>query len=387
MKRICIYDTAVHGEFHGYWVESPLRQMNLSGLGHRTWQNLLANGRNGYIRDNALWFQQFVDEMYRDRDPAYMRLVEEFIARYADFDVLVFGIQCFIHPEILATRLTRPVKILGFVDDPVSTYAHGVPCLWAFDGAFYITPAYSDAMSMDELLARAGCRHRFWLPLTPPVLRPEIVDEAFFAQRNIPMVYVGKRYTHKVDRLARLKRHFGDALQVYGRWPLKGWWGPARTLTGDFRFPYRVHALTHDERTALYWRTKIGFNMHWSRFRMETGNMRMYETPLHGMMLLCDQAARGLHAQIFEPDREAVYYDTIEDAIEKAEYYLAHEDERIEIARGGFERAWKDYNWEKVFARFLDWAAGIKDTAGSARSGTPATCADAEGSAEAGAEK
>lgn len=378
MKRICVYDTHVHGELDGYWVESPLRQMNLSGLGRRTWRNLLANGRNGYMRDNAIWFQRFVDEMYRDRDPVYMRLVDEFIARYGDFDVLVFGVQCFIHPEILATRLSRPTKILGFVDDPVSTYAHGIPCLWAFDGAYYVTPAYSEAMSMENLLARSGCRHRFWLPLTQPVRKPEVADEAFFAQRDVPMVYVGKRYRPKVERLIRLKNHFGDAFHIYGRWPLKGWWGPAKMLIGDFSFPYRVGALTHDERTSLYWRTKIGINMHWSRFSMETGNMRMYEIPLHGMMLLCDQAARGLHAQIFEPDREAVYYSTIEDAIEKAEYFLAHEDERMEIARRGFERAWRDYNWENVFSRFLDWAAGLKGMAGTAGSGTPTACADAD---------
>lgn len=360
MKRICVYDTAVHGEFHGYWVESPLRQMNLSGLGRRTWRNFLANGRNGYMRDNALWFQRFVDEMYRDRDPAYLRLVDEFIARYEDYDVLVFGIQCFIHPEILATRLSRPIKILGFVDDPVSTYAHGIPCLWAFDGAFYITPAYSEAMSMDDLLVQAGCRNRFWLPLTAPAPRPDTADDAFFKRRDAPMVYVGKRYRPKVDRLKVLKRHFGDEFQVYGRWPLNGWWGPAATLLGDFSFPHHVRALSQDERTTQYWRTQIGLNMHWSRFPSETGNMRMYEVPLHGMMLLCDTAARGLHGQIFEPDREAVYYDTIEDAIEKAEYYLAHENERIEIARRGFERAWKDYNWETVFHRFLNWASGLR---------------------------
>lgn len=360
MKRICVYDTAVRGEFHGYWVESPLREIKLSGLGRRTWRSLLVNGRDGYVRERALWFQQFVDEMYRDRDPAYLRLVDEFIARYGDFDVLVFGIQCFIHPEILATRLSRPTKILGFVDDPVSTYAHGIPCLWAFDGAYYVSPAYSQAMSMDELLALAGCSHRFWLPLTPPAQAPEAADDAFFARRDIPLVYVGKPYRSKVDRLAKLKAHFGSAFHVHGRWPLKGWWGPAKMLLGDFTFPYRVRALMQAERTAIYWRTKIGINMHWSRFPMETGNMRMYEIPLHGVMLLCDRAARGLHAQVFEPDREAVYYDTIEDAIDKAEYYLAHEDERVQIARRGFERAWRDYSWEKVFAEFLDWAVTIK---------------------------
>ena len=88
--------------------------------------------------------------------------------------------------------------------------------------------------------------------------------------------------------------------------------------------------------------------------------MRMYETALHGMMLLCDKAARDLHGQIFEPDREAVYYDSTADAIDKIHYYLNHEQERVEIARNGFNRAWKDYNWDSVFLRFLDWASSLK---------------------------
>ena len=360
MKRICVYDTAVDGEFHGYWVESPLRHLKLAGLGRRTWRNLLANGRNGYMRDKALWFQRFVDEMYRDRDPAYMRLVDDFIDRYGDYDVLVFGIQCFIHPEILVTKLSRPTKILGFIDDPVSTYAHGIPCLWAFDGAYYISPAYSDTMGMDDLLSRAGCSHRFWLPLTQPIQSPQAVNDDFFLHRDVSVTYIGQRYTHKLDRLATMKRHFKSDFHIYGRWPLKGWWGPAKIATGDFSFPYHVRALTHDERTNTYWRTKIGINMHWSGRPMETGNMRMYEVPLHGAMLLCDKAARNLHAQIFEPDHEAVYYDDIKDAIDKAEYYLAHEEERAEIARRGFERAWKDYHWETVFSRFLGWCANLK---------------------------
>jgi hypothetical protein len=360
MKKICFYDTHIHGEFKGYWIESPQRHMNLTGLGYRGWRKLLSSGRNGFRRDSSLWFQTYVDELYRDRDPVYMRLVDEFIERYGEYDVLVFGIQCFIHPEILATRLDRPVKILGFVDDPISTYAHGIPCLWAFDGAYYISPAYSDAMSLDELLKLAGCANRFWLPLTSPARRPADLSETFFAARDSSLTYVGNRYGHKLNRLKELKQAFGQDFRVHGRWPLKGWVGPLAAALGSRQFPYRVTSLTQDERTALYWRTKIGFNLHWSQYPTETGNMRMYETALHGMMLLCDKAARNLHEQIFEPDREAVYYDSTADAIDKIHYYLAHEQERLEIARNGFNRAWKDYNWESVLLRLLDWASSLK---------------------------
>ncbi len=86
---------------------------------------------------------------------------------------------------------------------------------------------------------------------------------------------------------------------------------------------------------------------------------RMYEIPAHGTMLLCDKAGLNAHEQIFEPDKEAVYYDSIEDAIEKIEYYLKHDEERERIARAGFARVHRDYDGESNLKRFLDWALAL----------------------------
>jgi len=92
---------------------------------------------------------------------------------------------------------------------------------------------------------------------------------------------------------------------------------------------------------------------------METGNMRMYEVPAHGAMLLCDKAGLNAHEQIFEPDKEAVFYDSIEDAIQKIEYYLQHDEERKRVARAGFNRVHADYDGESNLKHFLDWASAL----------------------------
>ena len=99
--------------------------------------------------------------------------------------------------------------------------------------------------------------------------------------------------------------------------------------------------------------------MHYSETPSETGNIRMYEVPAHGAMLLCDKATRDSHSTIFKPDVEAVYYDSTCDAIDKAEYYFVHEDERIAIAKAGYERFWKDYEPGKTLKELLDWAVSI----------------------------
>jgi spore maturation protein CgeB len=120
-----------------------------------------------------------------------------------------------------------------------------------------------------------------------------------------------------------------------------------------------VPAISDQKRAALYYRTRIGINMHFSTRPTETGNMRMYEVPAHGMMLLCDKAGRNAHEQIFEPGKEAVFYDSMDDALEKIEYFLQHDEERERIARAGFARVHRDYDGELNLKRLLDWAAGL----------------------------
>jgi len=259
-------------------------------------------------------------------------------------------------------ELKNPIKVLGFIDDPLSTYQRGIPYLWAFDGAFFISPSYIDNQLFEGAIQRWGGKPVVWWPLVPfPFPRQKSSDETFFGQRDVDVVYVGNPSSSKVERLIRLKRHFGDRIRVHGRWPLKGYGGFARGIFGKPIYPHRVTSLTNQERTRLYWRAKIGFNMHVSDQPYETGKMRMYETPAHGMMMVCDKAAASAHARIFEPQTEAVYYDSLSDAIDLIEYYLVHDAERGRIAKAGYERFWKDYEWESNMKKFLDWAMDIRN--------------------------
>lgn len=67
----------------------------------------------------------------------------------------------------------------------------------------------------------------------------------------------------------------------------------------------------------------------------------MYELPCNKVMQLCDNIL-GL-SRIYELWKEVVWYDWIDDAIKKIEYYLQHEDEREKIANAGYKKAIKKY--------------------------------------------
>jgi len=359
MKKVCLFNSALRGPFHGYELDSLDPAPYFAGKRGRV-RDLVDGGLDRFQAHRALTTAAAVDEMYRDRDPAYMRYVDDFVERFADFDIVVLSTYCCIHPEVLHRRMPKPTKVLGFIDDPYSTYIRGIPYLWAFDGAFYISPSYLDDY-FDRALERWGCRNHVWWPLCPPGLAvPEAVDEEFFVQRERAMVYVGRAYNQKLSRLAALRARFGDDFAIYGAWKMKGLGGVLHGLAGNPTIWRRVREISFDERRDIYLRTKIGFNMHLSEKPTETGNMRMYEVPAHGMMLLCDKAALDAHERIFEPDREAVFYDSTEDAIDKAAYYLAHDGERVEIAWNGFRRARRDYDFDRRLLQFLDWASALR---------------------------
>lgn len=360
MKKVCLFNSHLREQFGDYHLDSLDPALYFSDAAYGDWRDFLAGGLQRFRKLQTVGTAEGLDRLYRYRDSAYMRFLEDFVNRYHDYDLLVLSTFNCIHPEVLFHELKKPIKVLGFIDDPISTYIRGIPYLWAFDGAFYISPSYLNS-GFPEALDRWGCSKHFWWPLCPYNVRlPENIDDEFFSNRDIDVTYVGKSYTHKLPRIIKLKQHFRKRFHIYGRWPLWGYSGLLRGLSGQPVLWQRVRRLSHEERSKIYFRTKIGFNLHWSETPAETGNMRMYEVPAHGAMLLCDKAAVNAHEKIFVADSEAVYYDSIDDAIEKAEYYLAHDKERLEIAWSGFERVRRDYDFDKNLLAFLNWAMSLR---------------------------
>ena len=370
MKRVCIFHFPRMEDFHGYCIDSldPAPYFGRSNSIFKRLSNL--------VLSRTLLEAKSVDRMYRERDPAYMRFVSDFIDKFRDADLIIFATNNPIHPDILWNELKQPIKVLGFVDEPNSTYIRGIPYLWAFDAAFYITPSFNNDTLFPEALKRWGCEQFYWLPnvlpmpktlgqigfwpLAAPRERAVLQGDDFFRDRPLDLIYVGNHYFGKIDRLVRLKKSFQSRFQTYGRWPLAGYGGLLSILAGKAPYWSRVRTISNQERMDLYYRTKIGFNMHMSDRPAETGNKRMFEVPAHGMMLLCDKAGLNAHEMIFEPDKEAVFYDSIDEAIDKIKYYLAHDEEREKIARAGFARVHSDYEEERNFKNFLDWASSVR---------------------------
>jgi spore maturation protein CgeB len=57
--------------------------------------------------------------------------------------------------------------------------------------------------------------------------------------------------------------------------------------------------------------------------------------------------------RFFEIGRDLDVFHSVEEAAEKIEHYLVHEDERLEMARRGRERALREWTIDDMAARMM----------------------------------
>ncbi len=300
--------------------------------------------------------------MHRRGDPSMKAMLAAFLQTMREFGAEgLVAHQNLFPPEWLVENCGHLVRVLGCFDDPQRSYCATLPVVWAYHGAYYCSPSYSATVRFADAMALFGIKHSHWFPLSDITPTPDLVAavESGWRSRIPQAVYVGKCYGDKVDKLAQIDRGIGRRLKIYGAgWPLKGLAGFVAPLRGRALLPKWVRPLDEPTRRRVYLTSLIGLNTHLGT-RAETGNRRMYEVPMHGAMLLADRAGCNAHEDIFKADVEAVYYGSVEEAIDKCRYYFQHPDQAIAIAQRGFARARRDYTPQKVLGELLDWAAGL----------------------------
>ena len=126
-----------------------------------------------------------------------------------------------------------------------------------------------------------------------------------------------------------------------------------KLLFGDPILNALVGHVWGKEMFSVYGKSKIAFNLHIGESKNQAGNMRMYEVTGMGALLLSDKKEDDQNLWINE--KEFVEYTSIDDAIEKINYYLRNEKERIEIAKAGQLRTHTMYNYQNVTKLMLEY--------------------------------
>lgn len=282
---------------------------------------------------------QLLDNLYFAEDGGLRRMYRdmEALAARTAADVLLVDNGAPYHPDYL--RHVPLYKVLRTSDGPMVAYERDIPYVHAYDHVLYHSPAYSRDMGMAEKLAYCGARRAdFWpLALFDAAFDPSVGEEALFArERDIDVVFVGALHPNKMPLLARVKKAFGRRCVLHGLTSFK----KNAYFNAAYGFPGWVRPLPFSGYVPLYQRAKIGFNVH-NRGDYTVGSFRLFDLPGNGVMQISD-GGPYLDA-FFTVGDEVVAYRDPGDLVDRIRHYLAHDDERLRIARNAYRRVMAEH--------------------------------------------
>ena len=238
-----------------------------------------------------------------------------------------------------------------FAEDPEGSRRTSMHYVKNYQYAFCGGIFFDKTLRIEEKYREWGARKSKFIPLgVGPLKYANTLPE--LSKRDIDVIYVGGAYLKKIIRIFKMKKHFGDRMMICGRcWNYHGKNIFKAIIAKIFKSYYNIpeiSELSREELVKIYRRAKIGFNIHLS---YGPSNQRMYELPANGVMQICD-CENGLR-ELYNLDKEVVFSDNVNDAIEKIEYYLNNDKERMSIAKNGYKRVMENYRVEQSFATIL----------------------------------
>lgn len=139
------------------------------------------------------------------------------------------------------------------------------------------------------------------------------------------VVFIGQNMPKRASQLARIAQELDCRIGLYGR----GWKkGPGAGVLGGY---YRGWLQGQDYAKAI-----SGAEIALCFLNNEVDDdytTRTFEIPACGTMMLAERTEA--HQQLFNEGREAAFFDTTEECLEKVGYYLSHDRERRSIAEAG----------------------------------------------------
>jgi len=273
-----------------------------------------------------------------------IKIVEE-----SHFDVVWVDKGIMIKPEtLLKIKSIQPQMILVHYnpDDPFgrfrsgwSTFIKSIP--------FYDIHFVSRRVNVAEY-KRVGARKVvFLLPFrgfSPSVHRPVQLNEKEKYLLGGPVGFIGSYEKERAEYLLYLAEK-GVPVRVWGSgWAGKRWLKhpnlriEGKELIGE---DYVKGICSFD--IVLCFLRKGNRDLHTSR---------SIEIPACGAFMLAERTDE--HKQLFEEGKEAEFFNTKEEMLEKMRYYLEHEDERLKIAAAGRQRCLRSrYSYQERLREML----------------------------------
>jgi len=114
---------------------------------------------------------------------------------------------------------------------------------------------------------------------------------------------------------------------------------------------YKGTANYYTKMSQVFATSKINFNS--SLYNIRTGiSLRILDILAAGGFLLTNYQEELF--DYYEADNDFVFYTSVDDALEKAAFYLEQEELREKIALSGMFRTWEQFSYEKQLAKIFE---------------------------------
>jgi spore maturation protein CgeB len=265
------------------------------------------------------------------RDPAVImnrRLIRA--AREFQPDVLlVFSVEMLLPETVETLRRETSARIVGWYMDHVANFGRG----W-FLTADYHALCFVDPYIVRMLRNKAANERVHLVPICcdPALHRPVDLSDAEQRRYGCDLTVAGNLYPYRL----RL-------LEPYIDYDFKIWGYKPRWLRHPLAQRYTGEAVYGVEKSKAMRAAKIVMNT--NHYANIAGvNKRTFEVAGSGAFQITD--APGISA-VYEPEREIVTFSDAVELKEKVDYYLNHDQERLEIA----DRAQRRTHAEHTFAQ------------------------------------
>ncbi len=201
-------------------------------------------------------------------------------------------------------------------------------------------------------LEEAGAKnvHYFRNGYSDKVHRPLHTDLTEKANYGSDVSFIG---TYEEERAALIRYIAAHGIKV----KIWGWVRTAKQTNMDHpNIIVRDQYAYDDEYAKVIGSSKINLCFLRKENR-DTETTRSVEIPASGGFMLAERT--NDHLELFEEDKEAVYFSSKEELLEKARYYLEHEQERAQVAMNALARCIEsEYSYKHQLKKIISITLG-----------------------------
>jgi spore maturation protein CgeB len=261
-----------------------------------------------------------------------------------DLVLITYGI---MPPEVVGDlRKASTAKIVCWFTDSIINLHRQYLMAGAYDAVFLKEP-FLVRVFREKLDVNA-----YYLPecCNPMWHRPSVVSNGREGRYGCELAAQGGLHYYRAKMLDGLTNY---DVKVWGR-------NSPPWLRSSARSKYTGHYVAEEEKARAFGAAKIFVNtIHYSE--IEGVNCTLFEAAGCGAFQIADW--KPSLPELFEPEREIVTFRTRQELKDKVDYYLAHPEERHEIAHRAYVRAHREHTYEIRLRRMFGILGFCSDSA------------------------